>query len=145
MLRSGGVCALSTWHTVGWIPYARAAFDTITDAPTFPDTETFMNSFGKGPWHNPAFVEQQLATHGFENIEVQTVPSSTTMPSPEKFAELFSGMTVQMTTRFWSDEDRNKYSGLIGPALLKVLIEKYGEGQAFELEMVAIVATCRKP
>jgi len=34
---------------------------------------------------------------------------------------------------------------LVKPALLKYLTEKYGEGKPFEMKMVAIIATARKP
>jgi len=139
------MCALSTWETIGWVPDVRAALATITGAPPFPDAETFRGTMGKGQWHLPEFVEQQLATHGFEEIEVEVVPSSSFIESAAFYAEQYSEMMVQLTTRFWNDEDRDKYGGLVKPALLKYLTEKYGEGKPFEMKMVAIIATARKP
>jgi hypothetical protein len=136
---------MTTWHTLGWVADVRAGFGTIPGAPPFPDADTFLKAMNTGEWYNTEFVQQQLATHGFEDVKVEIVPTTTHIESAAVYVEQYLPMYLQFTAKFWSDEDREKYSGSAGPALLKYMTEKYGEGKAFELKMVAIVSTARKP
>ena len=147
ILRPEGICAFSTWQTVGWIPDVRAALATIPGAPPFPDDETFMSTLSRGaPWHRPAYVEEQLAVHGFKDDKVEVMTSLPSVDNPAVYAEMFSRMIVGfMASLIWSNEDREKYADSVKPALLGYMTKKYGEGQRIEWDMAAIVATARKP
>lgn len=61
------------------------------------------------------------------------------------FASQFSGPAAQFISKFWSEEDRAKYSDMVGSALLKYVTEKYGEDKPFEPNMMAILAIGRNP
>lgn len=146
ILRPGGICAFSTWKTAGWVPDVVAALATIPGAPPFPDTEKLMIGVNHGAlWHHPSYVEQQLPAHGFEDAKVVTITSLASVDSPATYVEMFWRILTGMIYIFWSNEDREKYTGLAKPALLKYMTEKYGEGQRIEWEMTAILATARKP
>jgi hypothetical protein len=150
ILESGGVCGISTWGTVGWMPDVREAFATITGAPPFPDHKTLQSSLGDGgQWYRSEYVKQKLADHGFEGIKVEVVPSPVTFDNVPAFVEHFLAMSTQFTAKFWSKDDHAKYSGEIKPALMKHMTKKYPEGHATELtkatQMMAIVASARKP
>jgi hypothetical protein len=71
------------------------------------------------------------------------------LPSVDNLAmytEMFSRMIVGfMASLIWGNEDREKYAHSVKPALLEYVTEKHGEGQRIEWDMVAIVATARKP
>jgi len=146
ILKPGGVCGISTWDTLGWTPHVRGAIATITGAPPFPDDETFLRSMSDGkPWHRAEYVEQKLGDHGFQGIKVEIMANSYTMDSATYFVELFSGMSAQFTAKFWSEDDHARYGREVKPALMKYMTEKYPDDQAFELTMVAIIASARKP
>ena len=145
MLKPGGICALSTWKTLGWIPYFRVAIDTIPGAPKFPETEVFMTSLGKGDWHRAAYAEHELRRHGFQNIELEVKAFVFPIESPAAFAELFSAAVMQFTLKFWNEEERDKYGDLVKPALRQHLSEKFGEGNVVEFLMTSILASACKP
>lgn len=145
MLKPGGICAWSTWENNGWIEDIRAAFATLPGPPPFPDTKTFMESWGKGEWYRTAYVEEQLVAHGFVDVKVESVPNTSTFGSPAEFCEVFSLMTGLITSKYWSAEERESCGGLIKPALLKYMTGKYGEGKPIDTHWVAILATARKP
>jgi hypothetical protein len=139
------VCAFSVWEKLGWVPDFSATVATIPDAPPFPDMETFLSKATTGPWHHHEFVEQQLVTHGFVDIKVEVVPTSSLVEDSTVFAKAFSAVMVRLLTpHVWSEQDRDRFGGLVEPALAKHLMEKY-KGKPFELEMIAIIATARKP
>jgi hypothetical protein len=145
ILKSGGACALSTWETRGWVEDARAAIATIPGAPPFPDTETFVNAVDNGSWNRPDFVREQLANHGFEDIKVEVVPNSVFFENVEVYMRQFSGIIPTVATEFWDEGDCAAYGPLVAPAVLEYLKGKYGVDEVFELKMVAIIATARKP
>jgi len=145
MLKPGGICALSTWDTIGWIGDVRAAFATIPGAPPFPDVESWLASWGEGAWHRATYVEQQLTAHGFVNVRVEIVPDTVTIPSPEQYYEVFSPMVQHIKTKFWSEDECERCGGSIKPALLKYLTDKYGEGRPVETNWAAILTTASKP
>jgi len=146
ILRHGGVCAFSTWQKAGWGPDVQAVLATIPGAPPFPDAEVIMMALSGGArWHDPLFVEQRLAAHGFEDIDVGVVASLASVDDAAAYAELFTPMLARLASVVWSGEDCERYCGLMKPALLKYMTEKYGEGRRIEWEMVAIIATARKP
>lgn len=143
MLKPGGTCALSSWDTIGWIPIVRAAFTTLPGPPPFPDTETMLSSFGPGSWHRTKHAEEQLLAHGFVEVNVQIARNTMTMKNAAEFVEAFSMIIPLITSKFWSDQDRERCGGLIDGALMDYLTGKYGEGP-INLDWAAILATGRK-
>ena len=146
ILKPGGACGLTTWVTAGWTPDVREALATLTGAPPFPEDEVFLRSVGDGkPWHHPEYVKRKLEDHGFEDIKVEVVPDSSLIDNTAAFVDQFSGMLGWFTSKFWSEEDRAKYGGEVKRVLMKHMSQKYPDGQAVELTMVAIIASARKP
>ena len=144
MLKPGGVCAISTWATVGWMADMRAAFATLSCPPRLPDTKTFMESWGKGAWYDSEFVQQQLTTHGFIDVKVEVIQHKSTAKNGDEFGNAFSTMIKQIIHRYWNEKEREMYEGSIKGALLEYFAGKYGENE-IELEWEAILATGRKP
>jgi hypothetical protein len=103
-----------------------------------------MTSMGKGDWHHAAYVENELRRHGFENIELQVKELVSPIESPATFVELFTCL-MQALSKYWSEEEKEKYCESVKPTLLKYMSEKYGEGKVVELTMTSILATARKP
>ncbi len=145
ILKPDGVCALSTWDSVGWVPIIRAVFATLPGPPPFPDTETLMKSWGKGRWYSTEFVEEQLVAHGFVDVKVEIARNRTTVMNSKEFFEGFSMMLGQITSKFWSEQDKDRCEGLIEGAVIKYLNGKYGENGAFEIDWAAVLSTGRKP
>jgi hypothetical protein len=146
ILKPGGACGITTWDTIGWIPDVRLALATISGAPPLPDDETIMGSMGDHkPWHQAGYVKQKLEDHGFGDVKVEVVPNASPIEDLTVFLEQLSGMVGHFTTKFWSEGDRARYGGEIKVALTKHMTEKYPDGQVFELTMIAIIASARKP
>ena len=127
-------------------PNARAAIATLEGAPPCPDTIKFLHSMGKGDWYEMSFVETALKRWGFENIELNIVRNVPSLGTPEVYGKGFSGMLGQMLlgSKSWTKEDLEKHGKSLAPALTKFQKEKIGDKDV-EFEMVAIIATARKP
>jgi hypothetical protein len=146
ILKSGGRCGISTWDTIGWLPSVRDAIATIPGAPSFPDDETFLTSMGDGkPWNRAEYVKENLQALGFEDIKVEVMREASLIDNATAFAEQFSTILAQFTSKFWSTEECDRCGGEVKPALVKYMSEKYPDDQPFELTMVAILASGRKP
>lgn len=144
ILQPSGICALSTWDTVGWLPDVQAAFATLPDPPMFPDTETFYASMGKGRWYETSFVAQKLTAVGFVDVQVEVVRRNSQTKDAVEFCEVFDTMLHFITERFWSEEERRRCGPLVKGALLEHLKGKYADG-VIEMDWAAILATGRKP
>lgn len=144
ILQPSGTCALSTWDTVGWIPDMRAVFATLPGSPTFPDTEAFHASLGKGRWFEASFVKQKFTALGFVDVKVEVVRRTSQIKNAAEFVEIFSTMAQFIMERFWSEEEKLRCGSLIKGALLEYLTSKYGDG-AIEMDWAAILATGTKP
>lgn len=144
ILQPSGVCALSTWDTVGWIPDVRAAFATLPGSPTFPDAETFYAAMGKGRWFEASFVAQKLVALGFVDVKVEVVRRTSQTKDAADFCEAFDSVTHFIMERFWNGEERRRCGPLAKQALLEHLRDKYGNG-VIEMDWAAILATGRKP
>lgn len=140
MLRPGGICALSSWETVGWVPIVRAAFATLPGPPPFPDTEAMLSSFGPGSWHRTKHAEEQLRAHGFVEVNVQIARNKMAVKNAAEFVEIFKMMVPLITSKFWSEQERERCGGLINGALMDYLTRKYGKGP-IQLDWAAILAT----
>lgn len=131
--------------TIGWREELAAALATIPGAPPFPTSEEFMLKMSPGPWWLESYVQEQLATHGFQSIAVETFPCPFTLKSPAAYVEEYGGMMTGITGQGWGPEKMKEYGGDVKGVLLKYLTEKYGEGKPFTVNMEAIVANSRKP
>ncbi|KAI9803852.1 MAG: hypothetical protein M1825_001732 [Sarcosagium campestre] len=145
ILKSGGVCALSTWEEISWVDEVREAIATIPDAPPFPETHDILRSWSTGDWFRPGYVEKVLRQHGFVDVQVHSVPNTSSVGTAEKFAEVFTPMTTMATKSAWTDEQRERIASLIQPAIVKYLTDKYGEDKEINTKWVAILATGSKP
>jgi len=143
ILKSGGSCGLTTWHTAGWIPDVRESLATITGPPSLPDDIALLSSVGDGkPWYRAEYVKQKLEDHGFQDVKVEIVPMSFPEDTMAFVAQL-STLPKYFTSKFWSDEDQAEFGGEVMPAIMKYMMGKYGKD--FELTMIAIVASAHKP
>lgn len=144
ILQPSGICALSTWDTVGWAPDVRASFATLPGSPMFPDVETFHASLGKGRWYEASFVEQKLTAVGFVDVKVEVVRRTSHTVDAAEFCRVFDTMLRVLVERFWSEEERRRCGPLVEGALVKHLNGKYGDG-IIEMDWAAILATGTKP
>jgi hypothetical protein len=97
------------------------------------------------PWNRAEYVKEKLQELGFEDIKVEVMRDASLIDNVTAFAEQLSTILVQFTLMFWSTEERARYGGEVKPALMKYMSEKYSDDQPFELTMVAILASGRKP
>jgi len=73
-----------------------------------------------------------------------TITGAPPFPDDETFISSMGDGKRQFTSKFWSEEDRARYGSEVKPTLMKLMTEKYPNGQAFELRMVAIIASAHK-
>lgn len=66
-----------------------------------------------------------------------------TVKNAAEFVKIFTIMIPFITSKFWSDQERERCGGLINGALMDYLTGKYGEGP-IKLDWAAILATGHK-
>ncbi|KAF2179241.1 S-adenosyl-L-methionine-dependent methyltransferase [Zopfia rhizophila CBS 207.26] len=146
MLKPGGIFGATSWERIGWYDDAYEAVEKIPGAPSFLDRDTFMRIRTNGEWDRPEFVRETLKKEGFVDIVVEVHSTPIRMDSAEEtMAVSFPKMLPAFTVKAWSKEENEKYAPLMKPALGEYLLNKYGSGKPFSYDMVAIIATARKP
>lgn len=145
ILKPGGVFAFSVWHknTKAWSIDMRSCFEALPfDAP-MPDLVP-MAIHGKYQWTDPDGIEKELKAHGFENIQVKTVPLVTRVHNAEDYLNSYKMMRDWMVNTYWSEESKLKAKDMLDDHIVRHLKEKYN-GQGWDLHWSVILATCQKP
>jgi hypothetical protein len=124
-----------------------AALSLIPGAPAIPSDETLSSRIGDGlPWHDPSWLEDIMREYGFEGVKTQVMPNPRTVDNAEELvsalAPLLTGLFMK---KFWNEEEMGKFGPQVKPKMLEYLNGKYGEGKPFTVEMVAVIASGRKP
>jgi len=146
VLRPNGVFASTTWEHLGWIEVIKEAIATIPNSPEFPERAAIMELMSDGGWDNQSWVKNTLEKHGFEDVQIDVQPMPMRWKNlQELMGTSFPKMMSMTPTKLWSKEDQDKYGPLLIPALEKFLLDKYGKDASFEFDMVAIIATAKKP
>ncbi|KAI0888547.1 S-adenosyl-L-methionine-dependent methyltransferase [Annulohypoxylon maeteangense] len=144
LLKPGGIFAFSVWHkdTKGWATDMRSCFEALPfDAP-MPNPVP-MAIHGKLQWTDPKGIEEELKSHGFENIQVKTMPHVVPVYSAEDYLRSYSMMKDWMINAHWSEDSKKKAQGMLDEHIVKHLKEKYN-GEGWDLDWTVIQATCQK-
>lgn len=145
ILKPGGVFAFSVWHkdNQGWAPDLRSCFESLPfEAPM--SNPVPMAIHGKPQWVDPEGVEKELRTHGFEDVQVRTVPHVVRIHSAEDFLQSYKMMIDWMVNSCWNEESKQRAKGMLHDHIVKHLKEKH-DGQGWDLHWTVILATCQKP
>jgi SAM-dependent methyltransferase len=145
ILKPGGTCGITTWSYYGWLPQMREALATLPEpCPPFPTDEAMLGLFPTGAWHKKEFVEGQLSSYGFTDIDVRDEPISISSYIPEIYESFNFIVLPLIMNKFWSEADKERCGKLAEPAIIKYFAEKYGKDVLIEQHYSAIVATARK-
>ncbi|KAL7627251.1 hypothetical protein AAE478_001440 [Parahypoxylon ruwenzoriense] len=145
ILKLGGMFAFSVWHkdTQGWGPDLRSCFEALPfDAP-MPNPVP-MAIHGKPRWADPEGIEGELRGHGFEDIQIETVPHIVRVHSAEDYLKSYGMMKNWMVSTYWSEESKLKARDMLDEHIVKHLKERHN-GQGWNLSWTVILVTCRKP
>ncbi|KAI1410354.1 S-adenosyl-L-methionine-dependent methyltransferase [Hypoxylon sp. FL1857] len=145
LLKPGGMFAFSVWHkdTKGWFPDMRSAFEALPfDAPMPNPVPVALH--GKSQWTDLEGVKKELTAHGFQNIQVKTVPHSVHVHSAEDYLRSYRMMKDWMVNTYWSEESKLKAKDMLDDHIVKHLKEKYND-EGWDLDWVVLLATCQKP
>jgi SAM-dependent methyltransferase len=146
ILRPNGVFASSVWEELGWIKLMEEAAATISGAPKYPKTADIMGLLSDGKWNNRSWLVETLEKQGLVNIQIDVQPMPLEWLNVQEFMDsTFPKMMGMFPLKLWSKDDQERFEPKLFPALESFLTEKYGKDSTFELEMVAIIATARKP
>ena len=149
ILKDGGIMAMTTWQTLGWVPIVQQCLSAIEGAPPFPDEHDFLKAMSNGDsWRDPEFVRSNLSTqHGFEDVQVRVITHAPPNGSIESWTRAFPSMLTNMTALVWGKEKAQQYSSRI-PGALKDGVQKIMDERGTDdvnFEMVGICTTARKP
>ncbi|KAL1862035.1 hypothetical protein Plec18170_000859 [Paecilomyces lecythidis] len=145
ILKPGGTIAFSTWKKSGWFSDLRDAIAEIPGNLPFPSQQEFLEAIGKGHWDDETWIAERLQDHGFEDISVRPVEESVTVDNHDDFITMLSSMTPLITSRFWSEEQKQTHEKDIAPVMRAYLERKYGKGQPIKTDWIAILSTAKKP
>ncbi|KAJ5569652.1 uncharacterized protein N7459_009082 [Penicillium hispanicum] len=144
ILQPGGTLAFSTWIQPGWVPVIKRAIETHPDNLPWPTTEEFLTTLGNGEWNSPRWIESQLRHRGLEDIHAMVITKSISL-SVAELVEMTMIMIPMVAKHFWTEDQREKSSGNVRPALEKYLEDTYGKEGQVPMEWTAILSTARKP
>ncbi|KAI3316665.1 S-adenosyl-L-methionine-dependent methyltransferase [Xylariaceae sp. AK1471] len=145
VLQPGGIVAFTVWHkdNSGWVPDMRSSFETLPFEAPLPNPMP-MAPNGKSEFVDPGLISEQLENYGFLDVKVQTVEHVMRVESAEDYLCSFGMMRDWMVKAYWSEESKEKASGVLDDHIVRHLTEKYN-GQGWCLTWTLIIATCRKP
>jgi len=119
---------------------------TIPGAPPFPSQAALMSEMSDGSWDNRTWVKETLENHGFENVKIDVKLIDMEWLNVQELKDsIFPKMMSMAPAKIWSKEDYDTFGPLLAPALEKYLTGKYWKESSFQFEMVAIIATAKKP
>ncbi|KAK8174006.1 S-adenosyl-L-methionine-dependent methyltransferase [Phyllosticta citrichinensis] len=149
VLQPAGTAAFSVWQMTGWYPIVERAIASIPGAPPFPPFAQFSATWASqgGPeerWTEGGFLERVARETGFVDVAVELVPNVTRHRDADAFCTLYGDMLRMVTRGCWSEEQREKMGDLVVPAVVSVLKEEFGDGEA-SLLWSAWCVTARKP
>ncbi|KAI9720441.1 MAG: hypothetical protein M1812_002947 [Candelaria pacifica] len=143
-LRPNGILGLATGSTIGWYSDVSNALLTLPGPPPVPTATEFLRSSNGGDWHLESYISSQLTSHGFTDIQIESIPHKYSIGSVAEFVDDLAPMVNLVTGRFWDEGRREELGGLVLPGLKKYLKGKYGD-EEIEMDWVGMVATGRKP
>ncbi|KAJ9284827.1 hypothetical protein DTO021C3_7573 [Paecilomyces variotii] len=145
ILKPGGTFAFSTWIKSGWFSDLRDAVATIPGNLPFPSQKEFLAAIGKGHWDDEAWIASCLREHGFEDVSVKPIQETVVVDNHDQFITMLSSMIPLITSRFWSEDQKQAHEKDIAPVMRTYLENKYGKDQPIETDWIAILSSAKKP
>ena len=156
-LKAGGICAFTVWKRLEWLDVLRQAITQhLPQAPAYPDHDACLLQFShNNVWHDSAWIERQLASAGFEDVQIEMLPTKHRF-TREEFMENFGGVVVEYLTRnAWGPEIAKKHAGAAREAIWRFIDDKaqlmpgdlVGDDTSepiLELELDALIVIARK-
>jgi len=119
---------------------------TIPHAPPFPSRAEIMAGMSDGAWDNRSWVKETLEKRGFENVKIDVQRVDMEWSNVQELQDsIFPKMMSMAARKLWRKDDQDTFGPLLKPALEKYLLERYWKESPFQFEMVAIIATAKKP
>ncbi|TGJ77140.1 hypothetical protein E0Z10_g10742 [Xylaria hypoxylon] len=145
VLQPGGTLAFTVWHkdNSGWVPDMRSSFEALPFAAPMPHPLS-MAANGKVAFVDPDLIPEQLRSHGFEDVRVQSAEHIMRVESASDYLGSFGMMRDWMMRAYWGDESKKRAVGMLDDHIVRHLTEKHG-GQGWDLKWTLVLATCRKP
>jgi len=140
ILKSGGILAVTTWKTIGWVDDVKAAFEAA-GLPSIPDRDGALQILNKAPWDDPSYIKSEFEAAGFTKVQVEVLPKLITEETQE-FVNGFVPMLMMLLRMFWSEDTIKENAGAIKIALEEYLTGKFGS--TYGVEMVALLTTATK-
>ncbi|KAL2405737.1 Gliotoxin thiomethyltransferase GtmA [Exophiala dermatitidis] len=145
MLQPGGTLGLSSWKELGWYADVSAAFAEDPELPAFPAADKMSNLMAvNGHWDDEQWIKETVQGTGFEDVSVESMPHKTTFPNVDDFFPFITGTLGFVAGRYWTKEQKDKYSDRARAVVEKYMRDKYGQG-AITWDWVALLTTAKKP
>ncbi|CAP96441.1 hypothetical protein E8E15_007455 [Penicillium rubens] len=142
ILQPGGTLTISTWQRTEWLAVVEAAVAIIPADLPFPTTKEFMSCMNPG-WDSEDYVHSRFEEAGFHSVQVTTI-SKQFETSVEDLYKIAQPVIPIIVSKWWNQEQRDKYENDILPALQRHLNETYGENGLVPQEWTAVFATGQK-
>ena len=156
-LKAGGICASTVWKRLEWLDILRQAITQhLPQGPDFPDHDACLLQFShNNVWHDSAWVEKQLTSAGFEDVQIELLPTKHRF-TREEFMENFGGVVVEYLMRnAWGAEIAKKHAEAAREAIWRFIEDKApllpgdldGDNTSepvLELELDALIVIARK-
>ncbi len=133
-VRPSGTAFLTTWSTIGYLPYLRAVEKIIR-----PDLSSFVLPIAE-TWFEDGYLEDVLVAGGFsrDNIEVTKKHVWFRAGSGEELVSVIEGTFGGMVMGRWEESEKKRFQG----EMLKLLTEE--ERREGRVGSVAFVGVARK-
>ncbi|KAJ9627354.1 hypothetical protein H2204_009765 [Knufia peltigerae] len=144
MLKPGGVLAMNSWESVGWMSDIRDALATDPTLPPVPSDEEMLKTFSSdGNWNDREWISDFVSRNGFVNVEITPIPHQTSLAGVTELMSLFQGFIMLLIKKEWSDEEKESFKKRARVAIEKYMTEKYGDGE-IKWNWVALMITAKK-
>ncbi|KAL6247979.1 hypothetical protein RBB50_005327 [Rhinocladiella similis] len=145
MLKPGGILAMNSWETVGWMSDIRDALATDPTLPPVPSDAELLKAFSNdGKWDDKAWITDFMSQTGFVDVKITPLPHQTSLAGVSEVMSLFQGFIMLLIRKDWTDDEKENFKKRARVAIEKYMSEKYGDGE-IKWSWVALMTTAKKP
>ncbi|KAF7555784.1 hypothetical protein G7Z17_g1907 [Cylindrodendrum hubeiense] len=144
ILKPGGIFGATTFHSDNtfWIPDMRSAFASFPFKAHFPE-EVKMQMHSDGDWTDPAWIEENLRTQGFVDVQVKLNRGTYHLRDADEYITTFGTMIGWLTNTWWDEETRKAHPSEEVKKLMKSHLEEKYEGKGWDINYLVICMTGR--
>ncbi|KAL5337251.1 S-adenosyl-L-methionine-dependent methyltransferase [Aspergillus crustosus] len=142
VLQPQGTLGISVWTQNNWFDLVRSAIVRLPGNLPYPTQEEINAMYNRG-WDLPDSVRAYLDKGGFHDVNVHTVKKRMSM-SLDGVVEACLMPAPFILDRFWTQEQRDQYAGLVPGAIRSHVEEVFGKDGLGYLEADALIAVAKK-